>query len=566
MPVKLGRFRILEPLGADFIGSRYLAYDPQIGRQVVLRTLDPANEDREGLVREHFLQEARIAARLSHPNIVKVFGIHTDGPRPFVVLENLEGESLDELVAGEGPLSVERTVRLITPVVDALTYAHAEGVIHRDIRPGAIVVLPGDQPALTGFVMAKMADLVSAVTRQGLAVGTPGYASPELVTGGNADSRGDIFSLGTVIYEMTTGHQAFVGRNMAETLYRIAHADPEPPSSLVAGLDERHDRLLLRALAKSPEERQQTMGELRAELELWLDEGAAVAEPLVHTDEIPPDIASAGFDDTDRLPVLETESAHEPQIEPATAPGPVVTTPDSVFAEPDVAVRAEKAAAPPVLRVAGAKPAGPQGERKTLIRIIAASAAVLLVSLLAAWQFGWFGSSSVGSAAIGGDQGPAPVEQPVDADPVETGGTSALPTGTGESADNTAGEKGLAQGNVTSGDGNEGGADQPAGPGAMEAIAGNDSTDPPASSPERQKETVITPPPPTGILEVASLPWARVKLDGLPKGETPLRIDGVSQGEHRLSLVSASGKQWAGTVTIQGNRSTYRFHNFREGG
>lgn len=269
MPDTLGRFRILEPMGADFIGSRYLAFDPQINRQVILRTLDPSSEDTAGLVREHFLQEARTAARLSHPNIVKVFGIHTEDPQPFVVLENLEGPSLELLLAQSGPLPVERTVRLVGPVADALDYAHGEGVIHRDVRPGAIVILPGGQPVLTGFVMAKMADVVSAVTRQGLAVGTPGYSSPELVTGGHADLRGDIFSLGAVIYESLTGIRAFVGKNMADTLYRIAHTDPDLPSSLVPGLDQRHDHLLQRALAKSPELRQQTMGELRAELDAW---------------------------------------------------------------------------------------------------------------------------------------------------------------------------------------------------------------------------------------------------------------------------------------------------------
>lgn len=556
MPETLGRFRILEPLGADFIGSRYLAYDPQISRQVVLRTLDPASEDDEGLVREHFLQEARIAARLSHPNIVKVFGIHTEEPRPFVVLENLEGESLDSLLARAGPISTERAVRLISPVADALAYAHAEGVIHRDVRPGAIVVLPGDQPVLTGFVMAKMADLVSAVTRQGLAVGTPGYASPELVTGGSADSRGDIFSLGAVIYEMITGRQAYVGRNMAETLYRIAHADPEPPSSLVPGLDQRHDRLLLRALAKSPEERQQSMGDLRTELESWLDADAAMPLALDDTDEIPPDIPVAGSDDTDRLSPLEPEPDAEPLPEPATVPEPLVSLP-----APEV-----EAPAIPVPRPTVKKTAEAAGERRRWVQLVAAGAAVLLVSLLAAWQFGWFGSSPANSSAKGLEPLPVQIGTLEETGPEGSGDPPALLTGTGETAGSADGEAGLAQGSEQlDGDVEEAPDDPAAAAGDGKEISGQDRIDPPDPSPEPEKAAVIALPPPVGALEVASLPWARVQLDGSPRGETPLRINGVSQGEHRLSLVSASGQQWAGTVTIRGNRSTYHFHNFREG-
>jgi len=269
MSETFGRFRILERLGADFIGSRYQAFDPQIGRQVVLRTLDPACEDAGGLVREHFLQEARTAACLAHPNIIRVFGIHTDEPQPFVVLEYLEGPTLKRLLADSGPIPPERVAKLLAPVADALGYAHGEGVIHRDVRPGAVVVLPGDQPVLTGFVMAKMADVVSAVTRRGLTAGTPGYAAPELVTGMPADFRSDIYSLGIVIYEALTGQQPIRGRNVAETLHRIAHGEIGPPSSLVEDLGGRHDRVVLRAVARSPEERTQTMGRLREELRAW---------------------------------------------------------------------------------------------------------------------------------------------------------------------------------------------------------------------------------------------------------------------------------------------------------
>lgn len=587
MPEKLGRFRILEPLGADFIGSRYLAFDPQISRQVVLRTLDPGIEDAKGLVRERFLQEARTAARLSHPNIIKVFGIHTEEPQPFVVLENLEGPSLEALLADAGPLPVERTVRLIGPVADALGYAHAEGVIHRDVRPGVIVVLPGDQPALTGFVMAKMADVVSAVTRQGLAVGTPGYASPELVTGGNADPRGDIFSLGAVIYEMLTGRQAFVGRNVAETLYRIAHADPDPPSSLVSGLDDRHDRLLLRALTKSPDRRQQSMGELRTELETWLAPGAAVAAALDDTDEITPDIRPVGSDDTDRLPVLESEEtiaaatgleadAPEPEPEPVLEREPVATLaapaavgeaataggPDT----PEVTAEPGKAVRPSIPVAISAKSPPPRGERRKLVPVVASVAAVVLVSLLAAWQLDWFGSSLADDAADSGEELLAQTDQLVGAGPVDTGDTPDAITGTAEPPDDAAGEE----------QSNQGIEEALADPGASSAplVEVSDGTatrkagetEFRGSTAESPQETVPPPPPPTGVLEVASHPWARVTLDGAVKGETPLRINGVVEGEHRLSLVSAAGLQWTGTVTVRGSRSTYYFHNFKEGG
>lgn len=593
MPEKLGRFRILEPLGADFIGSRYLAFDPQISRQVVLRTLDPGCEDAGGLVREHFLQEARTAARLSHPNIIKVFGIHTEAPQPFVVLENLEGPSLEELLADAGPLPVERTVRLIVPVADALEYVHAEGVIHRDVRPGAIVVLPGDQPALTGFVMAKMADVVSAVTRQGLAVGTPGYASPELVTGGIADLRGDIFSLGAVIYEMLTGRQAFVGRNMAETLYRIAHADPDPPSSLVPGLDHRHDRLLFRALAKSPDKRQQSMGELRTELEAWRVSGAVGAVSMDDTDEITPDSGLSDADDTGRLPEQAPEAAaavvtgsgadvpelesepefepephHEPEPVPEPEPEPeLVESPAAPeYVAPFAAAESGKAVQPPVPTAARAKGHPPPGERRKLLPVIAAVAAVLLVSLLAAWQLDWFGSSPANDAADGGEELLARTGQLVEADPAGAGDTRSGITGAGELPEDTAG---MAKSDSAP-------EEAVVEPGASvkppvelsdgTATRETDETADRGSTAGPPEEAVPPPPPPTGVLEVASHPWARVTLDGVSKGETPLRIDGVAEGEHRVSLVSDAGLKWTGMVTVKGRRSTYCFHNFSEGG
>ncbi len=577
MPDTLGRFRILEPLGADFIGSRYLAFDPQINRQVVLRTLDPSSEDTAGLVREHFLQEARTAARLSHPNIIKVFGIHTEDPQPFVVLENLDGPSLDLVLAESGPLPVERTVRLIGPVADALEYAHGEGVIHRDVRPGAIIVLSGDQPALTGFVMAKMADVVSAVTRQGLAVGTPGYASPELVTGGNTDLRGDIFSLGAVIYEALTGCQAFVGRNMAETLYRIAHADPEPPSSLVPGLDQRHDRLLLRALAKSPDQRPQTMGELRMELDAWLKPEAGMPDLLADTDEILTELSPLAVDHGGQLPVPDpgmTVAPEGPAPEPVTAadpepeskgvigiPRPVVTdqtasAPQAMVAEGSAG--AEKGARSSVPAAPVTTGPAPHRERRKSVPVIAAAAAVMLVSLLAAWQFGWFGSGSGERATGGQEELLTTAVEMVDAVDAATGTVSGvegqlLPGHEAEPPEQAPAELltiSEPPADESAGDSTRSGGD----PGES-----GDSGQPP-------EKAVAAPPPPTGVLEVASLPWARVTVDGSVKGETPLRIDGLAEGEHRLSLSSAGGMEWSGVVVVRGNRSTYYYHHFREDG
>jgi len=509
-----------------------------------------------------------------------------------VVLENLEGPSLEELLADAGPFPVERTVRLIVPVTDALEYVHAEGVIHRDVRPGAIVVLPGDQPALTGFVMAKMADVVSAVTRQGLAVGTPGYASPELVTGGVADLRGDIFSLGAVIYEMLTGRQAFVGRNMAETLYRIAHADPDPPSSLVPGLDHRHDRLLLRALAKSPDKRQQSMGELRTELEAWRVSGAVGAVSLDDTDEITPGSGLSGLDDTDeitpdsglsgpddtgRLPVpepeetlaavtgsaadaseleFEPESEPEPQHEPEPQPEPVASTVAPEHVVPDAAAESVAMIQSPAPAAAREKGLPPRAARRKLVPVIAAVAAVVLVSLLAAWQLGWFGSSPGNDAAGHGEVLQARTGQVVDADPVGAGDMPEDAAGA-EKSDSASEEAGVDPGvsqkpPVEVSDGT--------------ATRKTDETADRGSTAGPPQEAVPPPPPPTGVLEVASHPWARVTLDGVPKGETPLRIDGVAEGEHRVSLVSDAGLKWTGTVIVRGSRSTYCFHNFSEGG
>jgi hypothetical protein len=257
---KIGRYQIIEELGRGAMGVVYRGFDPTIGRTVAIKTLQLDTCDPELLAR--FRREAQTAGVLSHPNIVTIYDAGEDGGVFYIAMELVEGETLRKILVG-GPLPVERTVRLVEQMGAALDYAHGHYIVHRDIKPANIVV-SNDHVKVMDFGVAKITGV--NLTVAGQMMGTPAYMAPEVVKGGEADGRADIFSLGVVLYEMLTGAKPFGGHDITTVIYKIMEAQPEAPAALNSLLDAGLNYVALKALAKEPAERYQTCAELIADL------------------------------------------------------------------------------------------------------------------------------------------------------------------------------------------------------------------------------------------------------------------------------------------------------------
>jgi predicted Ser/Thr protein kinase len=284
LPARIGRFEIESELGRGMMGVVYRAHDPDLGRTVALKTVSLAfavsDEEREAFQRR-FLEEARIAARLSHPGIVVVHDVGRDAATGalFIALEYLSGRTLAEVLAA-GPLPWKEALRLGARVARALHHAHAEGIVHRDVKPANLMVLDSGEPKILDFGVAKAP--ASQLTAAGQFFGTPAYMAPEQVSGQPVDARTDIFALGCVLYQMLTGRRAFEGESVAAILNRVLHEEPTAPSRLRPGLPSTVDAVVARALAKDPGRRYARGSELADDLE-----AVAAGRPPVHATAVP---------------------------------------------------------------------------------------------------------------------------------------------------------------------------------------------------------------------------------------------------------------------------------------
>ena len=266
-PATIGRYTIEAEVGRGTMGIVYRAQDTLLARTVALKTVGAfaaAAEDADSFQRR-FLNEARAAAALSHPNIVAVHDFGTD-PKTgtlFIALEFLHGETL-EAVARRGPVEWAQACRILARVARALHAAHAAGIVHRDVKPANIMLLPSGEPKVMDFGIAKVP--ASELTRAGEVFGTPSNMSPEQAAGDPLDGRSDLFSLGTVLYQLLTGRRAFTGENLPKILAAVVNQTPAPPSrsaSMPAGVDQ----VTAMALAKSPGDRYQTGVAMAEDLE-----------------------------------------------------------------------------------------------------------------------------------------------------------------------------------------------------------------------------------------------------------------------------------------------------------
>lgn len=260
IPEKIGRYTILSELGRGAMGVVYRAYDPNIGREVALKTIRLDQQDPQMV--ERFRREAHTAGTLSHPNIVTIFDAGEDNGVFYIAMELLEGQTLHQLIE-HGPLPVELAISIAEQIGEALDYAHARPIVHRDIKPANIMVSQG-RVKVMDFGLAKIAS--SRLTTTGLVAGTPAYMSPEQAKGAAVDGRSDIFSLGTILYEMLTGVMPFQGEHLTAVVFKVVSEEPLPPTSVNASLHPGLNRVVLKAMAKDPAHRYQTCGDLIADL------------------------------------------------------------------------------------------------------------------------------------------------------------------------------------------------------------------------------------------------------------------------------------------------------------
>ncbi|MBC8021966.1 MAG: serine/threonine protein kinase, partial [Burkholderiales bacterium] len=258
-PHILGHYKIERILGRGAMGVVYEGMDLRLHRRVAIKTI-LKTEHADAMLQDHtsrFLREAQAVARLNHPNIVQVYDFGEEDDVSYIVMEFITGKDLKSYFDSGSRFDAREVTRIMGELLDALDFAHGNGVVHRDIKPANVMIDSHNRTKLTDFGVARLTDRERAPaehTQAGTMVGTPAYMSPEQVLGQHIDHRTDIFSAGVLLYQMLTGQKPFEGG--AFTVARkIVETDPPPPSTLEGSLSPEFDRIVGRAIAKSPDQR-----------------------------------------------------------------------------------------------------------------------------------------------------------------------------------------------------------------------------------------------------------------------------------------------------------------------
>jgi eukaryotic-like serine/threonine-protein kinase len=244
----------------------FLGTDTVLGRTVAIKMLAPQFADDDGFV-QRFRREAQAAASISHPHIVSVFDTGSDDGLHYIVMEYVEGKTLAEYLAGGGRIMPDRAIDIAMDVCTALEAAHAQGVIHRDVKPGNIMLNGRGEVKVTDFGIARVTTTAETVAQTAAILGTASYLSPEQAQGLPVDGRSDIYSLGCVMFEMVTGRPPFLGDSPVAVASKQVLEQPVPPSRLNADVTGDLDAVILRALAKHPANRYQSAEEMHADLD-----------------------------------------------------------------------------------------------------------------------------------------------------------------------------------------------------------------------------------------------------------------------------------------------------------
>ena len=257
----IGNYRIIRKIGEGGMGTVFLAKDLTLEREVALKIINPTFASNSRLM-ARFKIEAIAQARLNHPNVITIFSFEQVGDLYFIVMEYIEGESLKDIIKKK-KLTPEKALHIFRQVLNAIEFAHRKGIIHRDIKPGNIIITRDWIARIGDFGIAKI-EGVEGLTREGTSLGTPLYSSPEQILGKNVDLRTDIYSLGVVLFEMLTGRPPFISEKGSEYEIQKAHIEqlPPRPSSINPLIPYKMDKIILKCLEKEPEKRYETVSEL----------------------------------------------------------------------------------------------------------------------------------------------------------------------------------------------------------------------------------------------------------------------------------------------------------------
>jgi serine/threonine-protein kinase len=318
--INLGRYRVLEKLGSGAMGVVYKAFDEKLERHVAIKTFSLEGMERasalsgnneatqdlpvkqktvrletasvavkddatvSGATLELFFEEAKIAAKLSHPNICAIYDIGSSEDVNFFVMEYVEGDTLETLITSGAEIALATRLSMLSKLARAIHYAHVSGIIHRDIKPANIIIRRDGEPKIMDFGIAKLhTGKLIGRSKVSAIFGTPLYMSPEQIRGDDVDGRSDIFSLGVVAYRFLTGRQPFDGKTLEEIFKNILNRQPAPPSSIAEDIPAGLDRIIFNAMEKDRERRYRLGNELSDSLELLLNDIERGAEVISET-------------------------------------------------------------------------------------------------------------------------------------------------------------------------------------------------------------------------------------------------------------------------------------------
>ena len=367
----VGTYEVIEKIGAGGMGAVYKGYQAALGRYVAIKVLPPQTAGDPAFA-ERFAQEAKAIGKLRHPNIVTAFDFAHDGDVAYLVSEFIDGGTLADQLGT--PLPIDYTIQILTPIAAALDYAHARGIVHRDIKPQNILLTRDGMPVLTDFGLAKIVGPGSGMTQVGSLMGTAEYIAPECATGAEvAGPPADQYALGLIAYQMLVGRHPFPADNPLSALMAHVHKPVPLPSSLGVTLAPGVEAALLRALAKRPEERFARCGDLVRALA-----GSVYVVPAPAGSGSAPSAQPVSPSDPPTAPA-PSEPAVSPFLSPSALVSPIDRTPaPSSASMPPVAASLAAAPAPPSAPIATIKKR-PWWRRR---RLIVVPGAILLLLVL----------------------------------------------------------------------------------------------------------------------------------------------------------------------------------------
>jgi len=254
---KIGKYTIIEMLGKGAMGVVYKALDPDINREVAVKTIrfDISDGDDEEMM-GRFIREAQAAGKLDHSNIATIYDVGREKDLTYIVMQYIKGQSLQQVIAKKKKFSPKEINDILIPLSEALEYAHQHGIVHRDIKPANILIDIHGNPNVVDFGVARIE--TSNLTQSGVTVGTPSYMSPEQIMGKRVDNRADVFSLGVILYELAAGQRPFSGGNVSTLMYKIVNEEPPHITEIEKSLPANYENIIEKALAKDPKDRFQS--------------------------------------------------------------------------------------------------------------------------------------------------------------------------------------------------------------------------------------------------------------------------------------------------------------------